>query len=133
MNKFNIKINFLLKVKWLPAVLIMALIFYFSSRTSSDLPNYGIWDTLVKKSGHMIGYFLLSVADHYWFEGRKKKAVFFAVSYALLDEFHQSFTAGRHPSFVDVFVYDGIGIVLGSVFYNSLLGFIRTRVRIPRQ
>ncbi|MBI1854398.1 MAG: VanZ family protein, partial [Chloroflexi bacterium] len=31
---------------------------------------------------------------------------------ALTDEFHQSFVAGRHPSMVDVFLFDGGGAML---------------------
>lgn len=122
--------NFLRKQKWIPAVVVMAVIFYFSSRTSTDLPNYGIWDTLIKKCGHVIGYFLLSITDHYWFGGQKKKAIPAAIGYALLDEFHQSFTAGRHPSLLDVFIYDGLGILIGTLVYDKLMKFIRTRARI---
>jgi VanZ family protein len=36
----------------------------------------------------------------------------FAVLYAATDEFHQSFTPGRHASFEDVLIYDNLGAYL---------------------
>lgn len=122
--------NLLQKQKWLPAFAMMGLIFFFSSRTSSELPNYGLWDTLIKKGGHVFGYFLLSLADHYWFDGKKLNGVSAAIGYAFLDEFHQSFTYGRHPSLVDVLVFDGAGVLTGALLYDRFVEFIRTRVQI---
>jgi VanZ family protein len=103
-------------VRWIPATIIMAVIFIFSSTPAVDLPNYGFWDTLVKKGGHMTGYGLL--AGSYWYGlgfNRKKGcwlAWLLAVLYAATDEFHQSFTPGRHPSPVDVLLFDGGGAAL---------------------
>jgi len=106
---------------WLPAVLMMAVIFGFSSTPSIELPNFGLWDVLVKKGGHMLGYGLLALA--YWaglrFEKRRGwLALLLAVFYAITDEFHQFFVPGRHPSVVDVLVFDGGGaaIALGLVY-----------------
>ncbi len=42
--------------RWGPAVLMMAVIFTASSFPSRDLPSFGLWDRLVKKGGHMLGY-----------------------------------------------------------------------------
>ncbi|HLO14406.1 MAG TPA: VanZ family protein, partial [Anaerolineales bacterium] len=50
--------------RWGPALLVMAVIFIFSSRPSSALPHFGTWDYVVKKVGHMLGYALLALA--YW-------------------------------------------------------------------
>jgi VanZ family protein len=93
----------------------MAAIFIISSTPSVELPNYGFWDTLVKKGGHMTGYGMLAGA--YWyglgFDRKKDRlAWFLAVLYAVTDEFHQSFTPGRHSSPVDVFLFDGGGAFL---------------------
>jgi len=63
----------------------------------------------------MTGYGLLSVAYWYGLNFDKKKgwwAWLLAVLYAASDEFHQSFTPGRHPSFVDIFLFDGGGAAL---------------------
>ncbi len=93
----------------------MAIIFAFSSTPGKDLPSFGILDFLVKKGGHMLGYGLLALA--YWYGlGWNKKYVWLAgclaVAYAATDEVHQSFVAGRHPSPVDVFLFDGGGAAI---------------------
>ncbi len=63
----------------------------------------------------MTGYALLAGA--YWyglgFDPRKSwLAWILAVLYAASDEFHQSFTPGRHPSPVDALLFDGGGDAL---------------------
>lgn len=97
----------------------MAVIFAFSSTPSTELPNLGWWDTLVKKGGHVTGYGLLALA--YWFGLNRKEepsnrpyllAWVMAVLYAISDEIHQSFTPGRHPSPVDVALFDAGGAAL---------------------
>jgi VanZ family protein len=116
-------------LRWLPAVVIMVIIFGFSSTPSTKLPNYGLFDMLVKKGAHMLGYGLLALA--YWSGLRFEKqswwlALLLAILYAVTDEFHQSYIPGRHPSGVDVLVFDGGGaaIALGVV---SLLRVRRAR------
>lgn len=101
--------------RWLPAILLMTAIFLFSSTPSSELPDYGFWDTLVKKGGHVTGYALLALSYWYWMHFDPQKgwlAWLLAVLYAATDEFHQSFTPGRHASFEDVLIYDNLGAFL---------------------
>jgi VanZ family protein len=107
-------------LRWAPAVVMMALIFIASSTPSKDIPHYGIWDTLVKKGGHFTVYALLAAA---YLRGLKRVqprtialALLMAVSYAVTDEFHQSFTSGRHPSPLDVGI-DTLGALAGLVVY----------------
>jgi len=104
----------------------MAIIFFSSSTPSSNLPNYGIWDTLFKKGGHITGYALLAVCYWYAFNfepGKTWFVVLMALIYAAGDEFHQSFTPGRHPSPVDVLVFDGGGAALGVLAAGFLLSW----------
>jgi VanZ family protein len=102
-------------LRWLPAALIMAVIFGFSSTPATRLPNFGLLDFVVKKGGHMLGYALLALA--YWCGLRFEKkrwwlALLFALLYASSDEFHQSIVPGRHPSWVDVLGFDGGGALI---------------------
>ncbi|MGC8856094.1 MAG: VanZ family protein [Anaerolineae bacterium] len=101
--------------KWWPSIVMMALIFAFSARPSEELPDFGCWDTLFKKSGHVLGYGLLALS--YWsaLSFRRERgglAWLLTVLYALSDEFHQSFVAGRHASLLDVFLFDNLGALL---------------------
>jgi hypothetical protein len=50
--------------KWLPALLMMLVIFWFSAQPSSELPVFDWADRIVKKGGHMAGYGLLGFL--YW-------------------------------------------------------------------
>lgn len=98
--------------RWLPALLMMAAIFYFSSQPGDNLPDFLNWDHVVKKGGHIVGYGLLALSYLHWFRYNKKYywlAWLMAVFYAATDEFHQSYVAGRSASVFDVLVFDNLG------------------------
>ena len=102
-------------LRWVPAFAVMVIIFGFSSIPSQDMPSFGLLDLIVKKGAHMLGYGLLALA--YWYGLRFDKhlwwlALLLALLYAISDEYHQSFVPGRHPSWVDVAVFDGGGASL---------------------
>lgn len=63
----------------------------------------------------MLGYGLLALS--YWnaFEWKTRNrwlAWLFAVLYATIDEFHQSFVPGRNASVWDVLVFDNLGALI---------------------
>jgi len=100
---------------WVPALVMMAVIFWFSSRPSSELPNFNWADGIIKKSGHVIGYALLAFFNWYGLGLNTEKrgtAWQLTILYALTDEYHQSFVAGRHPSIWDVLIFDNLGALL---------------------
>lgn len=120
-------------LRWVPAIIVMAIIFISSSTSSSSLPNYGVWDTLVKKGGHMTGYGLLALCYWYAFKLDPRKgwlAWLLALIYAASDEFHQSFTPGRHPSPLDVLLFDGGGAALALLISAWVLRLINQRKRL---
>lgn len=105
-----------LLVRWGPAILIMSVIFFFSSIPSQALPVFGNHDLLVKKFGHAAGYALLA-ASIQWGLGRSDLkgialAWLFAVFYAISDELHQAYVPGRMASLADVGI-DAAGAFLG--------------------
>jgi VanZ family protein len=95
-------------LRWLPALAMMAAIFFFSSLPASTLPYFGIWDVVVKKGGHMTGYALLGMAYYFALPASLRRgyrwmlALLMALLFSLSDEFHQSFVQGRTSSLVDV-------------------------------
>lgn len=116
--------------RWLPFVVTAVCIFYASSRGGDELPSFGVIDFLVKKGGHITGYFLLAATLRFALEDRLNPLLVYltCMVYALSDEFHQSFSVGRTATLFDVMVYDQIGILLGG-FGDKLLAVIRTLVR----
>jgi len=111
--------------KWIPALLTMEIIFWFSSRPSNELPNFDWADALIKKSGHVFEFAVL--AFWCWFAlGTKKNrrwlAWLLAILYAVTDEVHQSFVPGRFPSVWDVVIFDNVGSLLGLWLASRVAG-----------
>jgi VanZ family protein len=110
--------------RWLPSILVMAVIFWASATPSSRLPSFGLVDTLVKKGGHFLGYALLGIANVFGFGKPSSRtiltAILLAFLYACTDELHQMSTAGRHPSPVDVGI-DTLGATTGALLANRYL------------
>ena len=121
--------------RWLPALFFMVVIFSVSSQPGSSLPNFLSWDYFVKKSGHAIGYGLLALSYFYFFKYDKKRywlAWLLAIVFAITDEFHQSFVAGRHSTAFDVFVFDNLGAIFGLWLYFIFGSFRRSRLQRDR-
>jgi VanZ family protein len=93
----------------------MVAIFGYSSIPSQEVPSVGLWDEVVQKGAHILGYGLLALATWYalrFDRQRRWLVLLFTVLFAITDEFHQSFVPGRHSSWVDVLVFDGGGAAL---------------------
>jgi len=105
---------------WLPVFFWCAGIYYLSSIPSlrSDLP--GGWDYILRKIAHITEYSVLAflafraAAQSIGKRRALAYAVLFAFAFALSDEYHQTFIAGRSGNAVDVTI-DSLGIFL-SVF-----------------
>lgn len=97
--------------RYLPPLALMGLIFYLSAQP--DLSTHlGVWDTILRKTAHMIEYGLL-----WWLWWRALgsrhagAAAAIALLYAATDEFHQHFVTGRHGTPVDVAI-DAVGVAV---------------------
>lgn len=91
--------------RWGLAILIMMVIFTFSSIPSVELPSLGWFDMLVKKGGHILGYGMLSMAYLRGLDMDKKNLWFawlLSIIYSITDEIHQIFVPGRHASVWDI-------------------------------
>ena len=95
---------------WLPVVIWAALIFTISSVPSLD-SGLGVWDTVLRKIAHVGEYAVLG-ALLYRAVRREPAAIVLGSLYAVTDEVHQSFVAGRHGSPVD-WLIDTAGVVAG--------------------
>jgi VanZ family protein len=125
----------LLLFVWLPVILWAGLIFAFSAQPDLRFASQDTVDFVVRKAGHMFVFGVLAIL--LWralgSAGQKRAMPWswlLTALYAASDEFHQSFTNGRHPSPVDVGI-DCVGatIALGVVAAWLLVG--RRRQRRP--
>jgi len=95
-------------VRFLPAALWMALIFFLSSR--STLPHApGLSGALTAIAGHLVAYAVLALLLAWGLRGgdltgrqRLLLAFTIAVAFGVTDEFHQSFVPGRDANPVDL-------------------------------
>jgi VanZ family protein len=91
---------------WLPPLLLMGVIFFFSAQPSLD-SGLGVFDTIGRKLIHLAEFGLLCFL--WWrllrtgMPDRRAALAALVISslYAVTDEFHQSFVEGRNGSPID--------------------------------
>jgi VanZ family protein len=105
---------------WLPVLVWAVVIFSFSS-----IPDLGTglggWDLVLRKIAHATEYAILG-ALLVRATGRSGLALALGSLYAISDEVHQVFVAGRHGSPLDVAI-DVVGVAVGIALWQS----VRTR------
>jgi VanZ family protein len=114
---------------WIPAIAWAGLIFALSAQPNLRfVPDDGL-DFLVRKAGHMAVFGTLALLA--WRAMATTTAwrrpwawgLGLAIVYAIIDELHQGFVAGRHPSPVDVGI-DATGALIAVV---AAVGIVRAR------
>ncbi|MDX6378773.1 MAG: hypothetical protein QOE98_3076 [Gaiellaceae bacterium] len=117
---------------WLPAIAIAAIIFALSARPNLRVTE-GDLDLVLRKLAHLVVFGLLAAGclRGLTFHGVRGRAALvgaaaLATSYAISDEFHQTFVAGRSGAPLDVAI-DLVGIL---VALAALAGNPRLRARI---
>ncbi len=106
----------------------MSLIVLFSSQPGDRLGPDSVPLDVLKKVGHCVEFGVLAILYLYVMKGglsaRKAGSAVFLLSFflvvlfAITDEYHQSFTPGRHSSVVDVFIDSCGAIVFLSIYYR---------------
>jgi VanZ family protein len=123
--------------RWLPVLAWAGVIFAFSATPNLRFAETPDVDFVVRKAGHLAVFGVLAVlvwqALAY---SAVRRAIlwswFLTAAYAATDELHQSFTAGRHPSPVDVGI-DSVGALLFLAVLALWLRSRRVRAGAPRQ
>lgn len=99
--------------RWAPALAIMAVLFVLSAQPDLGT-GLGRLDLVLRKLGHMGAYGVLWWALLYAVgERRPGLATALALAYAVSDEIHQSFVAGRNGTAHDVAI-DALGMMLAA-------------------
>jgi VanZ family protein len=116
-------------LRWGPVILMMGLIFLFSSipmRISSaeSIPLRLNWETVLRKGGHVLEYALLAAALQSGLHLKNWRGIAVILGcvllYAFSEEFHQSFVPGRTARWIDVAI-DLLGGTLGIWFAVKIL------------
>ena len=150
-------LNILKPLSFLPAILMMYVIYSFSAQTGevsgnlsykvsykiveigNDVLEVGLSpervshyahriEHPVRKLAHMTEYFLLAVAVSFPFY----VAGLICVGFAAGDEYHQSFVAGRGPSKKDVMI-DSIGVFFGILFVRIICWTFLAPFRVAKR
>jgi VanZ family protein len=107
-----VKPSFKKIINFLPALIWMLVIFYFSSRQTTGIGGDSYWFRFViLKSFHLIEYAILVILL-FLVVKKYKFLILISYLYALSDEFHQYFVPGRSAHFRDTF-FDLTGIFIG--------------------
>jgi VanZ family protein len=106
------------------------VIFALSATPNLRVAESDAVDFVVRKAGHMAAFGILALLA--WtalaYTGRRHAIVLsfaLTVAYAATDEFHQSFTGGRHASPLDV----GIDSAGAAIALLALVAWLRIRPR----
>jgi len=101
--------------RWGPVVAWAAVIFAFSSVPSLGT-GLGTWDLVLRKIAHATEFAILAAL---LFHALRQAgwAIAIGIGYAVSDEIHQSFVAGRQASPRDVAI-DSVGVVVGAVLVS---------------
>ena len=103
-----------------PPLLVMAVIFYLSSQTSTG--DHSSFEVILRKIGHVSEYLVLTLC---WIramrglgvgdslQGAVAWGVAITFAYAATDELHQTLVEGRHGTPVDVLI-DSIGMAIAA-------------------
>jgi len=92
----------------------MFIIFWLSSipELRSSLPTF--WDSILRKGAHVAEYAILYIllSRSVTAPWRYGAAAVIGLLYALSDEWHQVYVAGRHGSLIDAAI-DALGLAVG--------------------
>jgi len=115
-------------IKFIPSVIWMIIIFYFSSRSTTGIGTNETDRFLILKSFHLIEYAILTILFLLAIS-KKKYVIFIAYLYAVSDEIHQSFISGRTGRFRDTLI-DLIGILIGILIFNKFFPLIKRKFHL---
>jgi len=108
-------------IRFLPAIIWMSVIFYFSSRSTSNVPISHDFQFVFFKSLHLIEYAILGFLLLFAFLNFKYTLIT-GYLYAISDEIHQYFVPGRGSKFTDT-IFDLSGVILGIFLFKLIYKF----------
>jgi VanZ family protein len=118
-------------VRWIPVVLYCALITWLSSHSGSELPKYE-WMKYDKVLHAMeysgLGFLLCCALKQLHRGARIGVSIGLGLLFGVIDEFHQSFVAGRQGNDLGDMTADLVGSTLGAIAF-VVLAHLMQRMR----
>jgi VanZ family protein len=103
--------------KWIPAIIVMAIISGVSSVNGPYINSLGLGYEAYHINGHFILFMFLCVA---YFKATKNifNSIMLTLIFGIIDEFHQIFTPFRSSSIFDIFVDTAGGLISGGILWK---------------
>ena len=118
-------------LRFLPALIWMSVIFYFSFRQTTGIGGDSYWFRfLILKSFHLIEYAILFILLNYALNNYFY-SVIIAYLYGCSDEIHQLFTPGRTSKFTDTLI-DLLGILIGLICFKFIITPIFKKLKLSK-
>ena len=119
----------------LPPFFWAGFIFFLSAQSTLPAPSLALLNKIFTQSAHIFVYavlhFLLWRAQRMLAPASTKQKFWLPLAlaflYALLDEYHQSFTPNRDPSLTDI-LCDSIGITLSQLNISHYLTYRQKKI-----
>jgi VanZ family protein len=118
-------------IRFIPALVWMVIIFYFSSRQTTGIGSDSYWlRFFILKSFHLIEYALLFIFINFAIKS-KTKSILIAYLYGISDEIHQLFIPGRTSKFTDTLI-DLLGIFIGLFFLKFIIISVSRKLKLSK-
>jgi VanZ family protein len=118
--------------RFLPALIWMGIIFYFSSQQTTGIGGDSYWFRFfILKSFHLIEYAFLFILINFALN-LKTNSVFIAYLYGVSDEIHQSFIPGRTSKFTDTLI-DLLGILIGLLILKFIFIPVSKKLKLSKK
>ncbi len=103
--------------KWIPAFIVMGVISGISSLSGPAITSLGLGSEAYHINGHFIMFVFLCFA---YFKATKNifHSIMLTFIFAIIDEFHQTFTPFRSSSFFDICVDTIGGLISGGILWK---------------
>jgi VanZ family protein len=107
-------------LRFIPSLIWMAIIFYFSSRQTTGIGGDSFWlRFFILKSFHLIEYGLLFIFINFAINNNLN-SIIISYLYGVSDEIHQSFIPGRTARLTDTLI-DLLGIFIGLLMLKAII------------
>ena len=103
--------------KWIPSIIVMAVIFGLSSITGPVINAAGLNKQVYQVNAH---FFLFVILCFTYYKATKNifNSILLTIIYAVLDETHQIFTLFRSSSTFDIFVDTIAALISGGMLWK---------------